>query len=73
MDDIVWEKAQHCKDFKERLIISGSKMLVHNMEGDAIWVFGHDGQGRNKMGEILMRVRDCLLTRSIKSDISPVQ
>ena len=65
-------KVNQCHPFKEKIYQSGSKLLVHNMESDAVWGFGSDGFGEDQMGKILMRVRDRLQqnTRSVSwSDI----
>ncbi len=67
MEDIMWEKLQMCDEFKKRLINSGNKRLIHNMEGDVIWGFGHDGQGCDEMGKMLMRVKGRLQNLSNKT------
>ncbi len=65
MEDIMFEKARQCKQFRDALIASGNQKLVHNMESDLIWGFGPDGLRQNKMGQILMRVRDHLIEDSV--------
>ena len=57
MEDIQIAKLNQCKLFKEKLLASGSKTLVHNMEDDPKWGFGPNGIGENRMGKILMNVR----------------
>lgn len=71
MEDIMWQKAQQCKQFKDKLVKSGAKCLVHNMECDAVWGFGEDGLGGNNMGKTLMCVRDRLLGQNLKDDSMP--
>ena len=73
MKEIMMEKAQQCKQFRDKLVNSGSKKLVHNMECDAVWGFGEDGLGRNEMGKILMCVRDCLKNVKTTRNTSPKQ
>ncbi len=57
-------KSCQCKQFRGKIIQSGKITLVHNMEIDAIWGFGEDGFGNNKMGKILMRVSEHLLNET---------
>ena len=65
-------KAEQCQIFREMLIKTKDKTLIHNMETDAKWGFGPDGQGENRMGKILMTVRENLSTvPRPKSDTKP--
>ena len=44
-----------------RLLLStGERMIVENAPMDAYWGCGPDGKGQNKLGRILMTVRDRL-------------
>jgi len=70
MEDVMIEKARQCKEFSNKLIQSGNKLLIHNMESDPIWGYGDDGCGRDEMGKITMRVRDHLLNESCHSAMS---
>ncbi len=54
----MYEKSHQCKQFREKLIPSGMKKLVHNKESDTIWGFGEDGSGYDEMGKILMHPRN---------------
>lgn len=40
------------------LLSTGERRLVEHTENDDYWGDGGDGHGRNRLGEILMRVRD---------------
>ena len=37
---------------------TGSQYIVENAPGDYYWGCGQDGTGQNKLGEILVRVRN---------------
>lgn len=42
---------------KKLLLSTGTKEIVENAPMDAYWGCGYDGQGLNKLGQILMTVR----------------
>ena len=44
----------------ELLLSTGDRMIVENAPMDADWGCGPDGNGLNRMGKILMRVRESL-------------
>jgi N-glycosidase YbiA len=48
---------QHA-DLKAMLIATGDAKIVEHTENDAYWGDGGDGKGLNKLGKILMRVRE---------------
>ena len=52
MEDIQKTRAIKSRTFKNKLMASKGKKLIHNME--------NDGNGRNEMGAILERIRDWL-------------
>ena len=58
MRQIVQNKVNVCPEFKNALLNTGTKMLIHNMEEDPEWGFGRDGKGKNLMGKILESVRE---------------
>ncbi len=43
---------------KELLLSTGHEEIVEKTTGDAYWGCGSDGDGKNRLGIILMRVRD---------------
>jgi hypothetical protein len=49
--------AQHA-DLKIMLLATGDDRIVEHTENDAYWGDGGDGSGENKLGIILMRVRE---------------
>ena len=51
-------------DVRERLLGSGDRILVEHTGNDAYWGDGGDGDGRNRLGYLLMRTRTELLERS---------
>ena len=64
MEEICMSQAKQCDRYRSKLLNSGNRKLIHNMESDALWGFGDDGKGRNEMGNILMRVRHRLRQQS---------
>lgn len=49
--------AQH-DDLKAVLLATGDAKLVEHTENDSYWGDGGDGSGKNRLGQLLMRVRD---------------
>lgn len=43
---------------KEILLSTGNAILVEHTEKDNYWGDGGDGSGKNRLGKILMKVRD---------------
>lgn len=63
-DDIM-RKAVLCKftthlDIREILLSTGDELIVENAPGDYYWGCGKTGSGKNRLGEILMEVREIL-------------
>jgi ribA/ribD-fused uncharacterized protein len=61
-DSIMYEAVlakftQHV-DLRETLLATGDATIVEHTEKDAYWGDGGDGSGRNRLGRILMRVRE---------------
>ena len=48
---------QH-EDLRETLLGTGDAKLVEHTVNDSYWGDGDDGSGKNRLGQILMRVRD---------------
>ena len=57
---------QH-QDLQTLLLSTGDAMLVEHTENDNYWGDGGDGSGKNKLGQILVQVRD-----TIRNGTSPV-
>lgn len=53
---------QH-ESLRELLLETGEATLVEHTKNDAYWGDGGDGSGHNRLGELLMEVRDTLAGR----------
>ena len=60
MRGAVLRKFQTHADIRDILLGTGSEDLVENAPGDFYWGCGADGSGLNKLGKILMDVREQL-------------
>jgi len=58
MTEIFRAKAAQHDDVQQMLISTGTKTIVENSPVDSFWGCGKDGKGENKMGKILMKIRD---------------
>eukprot|EP00003_Mantamonas_plastica_P000522 TRINITY_DN10426_c0_g2_i2.p1 TRINITY_DN10426_c0_g2~~TRINITY_DN10426_c0_g2_i2.p1 ORF type:complete len:173 (+),score=57.29 TRINITY_DN10426_c0_g2_i2:40-558(+) len=58
MHDIVLAKFQQNDEIKSKLIGTGDARLFENSPRDSFWGVGRGKKGKNKLGKILMRVRD---------------
>ena len=47
---------QH-QDLQELLLSTGDATLIEHTENDVYWADGGDGSGKNKLGQLLMKVR----------------
>ena len=47
-------------DLREKLLETQEAFLVEHTRNDAYWADGGDGSGQNKLGYLLMRLRDAL-------------
>jgi N-glycosidase YbiA len=61
----VMRKALLCKfqtheDIREILLSTGEELLVENAPGDYYWGCGKNGSGKNRLGLILMEVREVI-------------
>lgn len=62
MRDAVRAKFQQHPELRELLLSTGTALLVERTENDSYWGDGGDGSGKNRLGQILMDVRDELRT-----------
>jgi len=53
-------------DIREILLATGDEVLVENSPIDYYWGCGKDGSGKNKLGQMLMAVRETLRSRSVE-------
>lgn len=64
-DNVMYEAlkakfTQHL-DLKELLLETEGKILIEHTENDNYWGDGGDGKGKNKLGKLLMKLRDELM------------
>ena len=60
MHEAVLAKFSQHADLREILLGTGDATIVERTENDGYWGDGGDGSGRNRLGDILMRVREAL-------------
>ena len=60
MYEAVFAKFNQNEDLKELLLNTGNAMLIEHTKNDSYWADGEDGSGLNKLGKILMKVREIL-------------
>jgi len=60
MRQAVLQKFKTHTDICETLLSTGDELIVENAPGDYYWGCGADGSGKNKLGLILMEVREIL-------------
>jgi len=60
MYDVVYAKFTQHSSLKELLLSTGDALLIEHTENDSYWGNGGDGSGKNRLGKILMQVRQKL-------------
>lgn len=65
MRNAVLQKFRTHADIREILLATGDEFLVENSPIDYYWGCGKDGSGKNKLGLILMEVREILRNESV--------
>jgi ribA/ribD-fused uncharacterized protein len=60
MYEAVLAKFTRHDDLRETLLATGDSKIVEHTENDTYWGDGGDGRGKNRLGQILMRVREAL-------------
>ncbi len=60
MREAVMQKFTQHPDLKEILLSTGTAKLIEHTKNDAYWGDGGNGSGKNKLGQILMEVREKL-------------
>ncbi len=58
MRQAVLKKFQTHAEIREILLSTGDEILIENAPHDYYWGCGKDGSGKNRLGEILMEVRN---------------
>jgi hypothetical protein len=64
MLDALRAKFTQHEDLKAILLGTGDAVLVEHTANDSYWGDGGDGSGKNRLGQLLMRVRDELRAES---------
>ena len=65
MKEILLAKAKQCPEFKETLIKTDQRTLIHNIDTDVFWGCGPDLLGKNMMGKLLEELRQKLKQEQI--------
>ncbi|KXX67044.1 NADAR family protein [Flammeovirga sp. SJP92] len=60
MYEAVLEKFSQHYELKELLLSTNDALLIEHTENDAYWGDAGDGSGKNRLGKILMKVREKL-------------
>ena len=60
MFDAVLAKFTQNPDIARKLLSTGDAYLIEHTKNDFYWADGGDGSGKNRLGEVLMAVRDSL-------------
>ena len=63
MKKAVLAKFTQYEDLRQLLLGTGEAKLIEHTENDAYWGDGGDGSGKNRLGQILMQVREELRTQ----------
>lgn len=58
MLEVVRAKFTQHEDLKAILLATGDAKLVEHTANDSYWGDGGDGSGKNRLGQILMQVRE---------------
>lgn len=61
----VLQKFKTHTDIREILLATGDELLVENSPVDYCWGCGKDGSGKNKLGQILVEVREILSNENL--------
>ncbi len=68
MHEAVLAKFTQHADLRVILLTSGDSTIVEHTENDAYWGDGGDGRGKNRLGQILMQVREELRSIATNGD-----
>lgn len=60
----VLRKFETHKEIRDRLLATGHQEIVEKARGDYYWGCGADGTGQNRLGKILMSVRESLRVKN---------
>ncbi|WP_299674626.1 NADAR family protein [uncultured Dokdonia sp.] len=62
MYDVIYAKFTQHEELKSILISTNDAILIEHTENDSYWGDGGNGTGKNRLGKILMKVRDKIKT-----------
>ena len=60
MKKALFAKFEHNRRLKKMLLETGEEPLIHASQSDAFWGQSNEGVGENKLGELIMLVRNLL-------------
>jgi ribA/ribD-fused uncharacterized protein len=60
MEEILQAKAGQHEDVRDTLTKTGNRKIIENSPVDSFWGIGPDGDGKNVVGRIWMKIRDSL-------------
>lgn len=60
MFDALKAKFTQHEDLRKLLLKTEDKILIEHTENDSYWGDGGDGSGKNKLGKLLMKLRENL-------------
>lgn len=63
MREVVRAKFTQHKELRELLLSTGEAELIEHTKNDNYWADGGDGTGKNRLGKILMEIRDELAAK----------
>lgn len=63
MREVVRAKFTQHKELRELLLSTGEAELIEHTKNDNYWADGGDGTGKNRLGKILMEIRDELTAK----------
>ncbi len=67
----VMRKFETHADIRSVLLATGDQVLIENAPKDYYWSCGADGSGQNKLGQILMEVRNLLRLQQVLEKAAP--
>jgi N-glycosidase YbiA len=71
MREAVRQKFRTHKDIQKILLDTGDEKIIENAPGDYYWGVGADGSGKNRLGTILMEVREELQQKNASKQLRP--
>lgn len=57
-------------DLQQKLLATGTAQIIEHTKNDSYWGDGGDGSGQNKLGQLLMQIRDQVRNELHEQDIT---